>query len=231
MRTCNQARAAGYGCGVIMGTSNVGLIQVARAAWFRSAPIFENRPGAGRFPDLVEKLQAVLADRLVVGVTVTLSKNARVGRSFAIAVMAEAKSSLATAAEASALASRRLGPVLLSAASAASRRRTGVGLLSFFSSCGECWRALGAGQQILAVVVSRNLPSASTRRTIRKKIVLAFKCEHRIDEVVARALFAKLDLEAIGEEGRRFVCSFFSQAEPAQKSLVTGHQVCGIGES
>ena len=51
--------------------------------------------------------------------------------------------------------------------------------------------------------VSRNLPSASTRRTISSEVVLAFEREHRIDQIVPRALLAQLDLQAVGEEGEQ----------------------------
>ena len=53
--------------------------------------------------------------------------------------------------------------------------------------------------------VSRNLPSASTRRTIEQQVVLAFEREHGIDEIVARALLAQLDLQAVGEEGEEVI--------------------------
>ena len=60
---------------------------------------------------------------------------------------------------------------------------------------------LKPASRFLPSSVSRNFPSASTRRTIEEKIVLAFEREHGIDEIVARALLAELDLEAVGEEG------------------------------
>ncbi len=49
---------------------------------------------------------------------------------------------------------------------------------------------------------SRNLPSASTRRTTSSKIVLAFERKHGVDEIMPRALLAQLHLQAVGEERR-----------------------------
>ena len=60
---------------------------------------------------------------------------------------------------------------------------------------------LTPASRFLPSSVSRNLPSASTRRTISNEIVLAFEREHRIDEIVPRALLAQLDFQAVGEEG------------------------------
>ena len=51
--------------------------------------------------------------------------------------------------------------------------------------------------------VSRNLPSASTRRTISRRSSWPFEREHRIDEIVPRALLAQMHLEAVGEEGEQ----------------------------
>ena len=49
--------------------------------------------------------------------------------------------------------------------------------------------------------VSRNLPSASTRRDDHEEIVWPPQREHRIDQIVPRALLAQMHLEAVGEEG------------------------------
>ena len=48
--------------------------------------------------------------------------------------------------------------------------------------------------------VSRNFPQRLDAADDEQKIVLAFQCEHRIDEIVPRALLAQLDFEAVGEE-------------------------------
>ena len=62
-------------------------------------------------------------------------------------------------------------------------------------------RALGAGEQALAVLGVEEFPERLDPADDQQEIVLAFEREYGVDEVVPRALFAELDFEAIGEEG------------------------------
>ncbi len=62
-------------------------------------------------------------------------------------------------------------------------------------------RALGAREQVLAVVGVEEFAERLDAADDQQEIVLAAKREHGIDEVVTRALIAELDLQAIGEEG------------------------------
>ena len=62
--------------------------------------------------------------------------------------------------------------------------------------------------RLLPSSVSRNFPSASTRRTIEQKIVLAFESEHCIDEIVPRTLIAELDFQAIGKKDKQSSLSY-----------------------
>ena len=49
--------------------------------------------------------------------------------------------------------------------------------------------------------VLRNSPSASTRLTISARSSWPPRAEHRVDQVVPRALVAQVHLEPVGEEG------------------------------
>ena len=61
--------------------------------------------------------------------------------------------------------------------------------------------ALGAGQQVLAVVGVEEFPERLDAADDHQEIVLTFERKHRVDEIVPRALFAELDFQAVGEEG------------------------------
>ena len=63
-------------------------------------------------------------------------------------------------------------------------------------------RALGAGEQILAVVGVEEFAERLDAADDQHEVVLACEREHRIDEIVPRALLAELDLQAVGEERR-----------------------------
>ena len=136
--------------------------------------------------------------------TVTLSKKASTwGRSFAMAVMAAAKSSLATAAEASVFATSMARASSFSSACCVELRvgRAGVGLVVLLLLDAEdVGRALGAGQQVLAVVGVEEFAERLDAADDQQQIVLAFEREHGVDQIVPRALLAELDLEAVGEE-------------------------------
>ena len=61
--------------------------------------------------------------------------------------------------------------------------------------------ALGAREQVLAVVGIEEFAECLDAADHHQEVVLAFEREHGIDEIVTRALLAKLDFQAIGEEG------------------------------
>src|SRR5579863_9380805 len=62
-------------------------------------------------------------------------------------------------------------------------------------------RALGAREQILAVVCIEEFSERLDAANYHQQIVLALEREHGIDEIMTRALLAKLDFQAVGEEG------------------------------
>jgi len=66
-------------------------------------------------------------------------------------------------------------------------------------------RALGAGEQARAVIGAKEFAERFDAADDEKQIVLAFALlgEDRIDEVVARALIAKLDLRRSKKKERR----------------------------
>ena len=61
-------------------------------------------------------------------------------------------------------------------------------------------RALVAGEQVLAVLGVEEFSQRLDAADDEEKIVLAFEREHRIDEIVPRALLAELHFQAVGEE-------------------------------
>src|SRR5262249_51779754 len=61
-------------------------------------------------------------------------------------------------------------------------------------------RALVAGEQILAVLHVEEFAECLDSADDEQEIVLTFEREHGVDQVVARALLAQLDLEAVGGE-------------------------------
>ena len=61
---------------------------------------------------------------------------------------------------------------------------------------------LVAGEQVLAVLGVEEFAERLDPADDEQEIVLAFEREHGIDEIVARALLAQLDLQAVGEEER-----------------------------
>ena len=62
--------------------------------------------------------------------------------------------------------------------------------------------ALGAGEQVLAVVGVEKFAERLDAADHHQQIVLASEREHGIDEIVPRALLAELDFQAVGEEGQ-----------------------------
>src|SRR5882672_4609647 len=80
-------------------------------------------------------------------------------------------------------------------------RRTVIGLAVFLLFDAEnIGGALGARQQVLAVVGVEEFAQRLDATDDKKEIVLAFERKHSVDEIVARALLAELDFEAIGKK-------------------------------
>ena len=137
--------------------------------------------------------------------TVVVSKKASIGaRRRASAVIAAAKSSAASA-----------GPSAASAASRAAKRarsavglgEAGVGVERVFDAVlllllgQDVGRALVAGEQVGAVVGGEEVLQGADAGDEQHEVVLAAELEAGVDDVVADALAAEVDLEAIGEEG------------------------------
>ena len=65
-----------------------------------------------------------------------------------------------------------------------------------------------AGEQVLAVVAVEQRAQRLDAADDHQQIVLARQREHRVDQIVPRALVAQIDFEAVGEEGEEVVrCS------------------------
>ena len=73
-------------------------------------------------------------------------------------------------------------------------------VLLFLGAQDVCGAAI-AGQQVLAVLGVEQLSERLDPADDHEKIVLPRQREHRIDQIVARAFFAEVDFQAIGEEG------------------------------
>ena len=58
-----------------------------------------------------------------------------------------------------------------------------------------------AGEQVLAVLGVEQAPERLDAADDHEEIVLAGQREHRVDQIVPRALVAQVDLQAVGEEG------------------------------
>ena len=67
-------------------------------------------------------------------------------------------------------------------------------------------RALGAGEQALAVFGVEEFAERFDAADDQQEIVLAFEREHGIDQIVPRALLAELDFQAVGEEVQEVAC-------------------------
>ena len=128
-----------------------------------------------------------------------------------MAVMAAAKSSRLTAWSASALATPMARASSFSSGwlEQARVRRAGVGgVVLLLLDAEDVRRALGAGEEIFAVVGVEEFAQRLDAADDQHEIVLAGQREHGIDEIVARALLAELDLQAIGEEGEQIAFTF-----------------------
>ena len=62
-------------------------------------------------------------------------------------------------------------------------------------------RALGAGEQVLAVVGVEEFSERLDAADDHQEIVLASEREHGIDQIMPRALLAELNFQTVGEEG------------------------------
>ena len=112
--------------------------------------------------------------------------------------MAAAKSSRATAAVASAAA---VSIALTSSHSSPAGRAHPRGVLVFrivplFLDAEDVGGALVAGEQVFAVLGIEEFAERLDPANDEEQIVLAAEGEHGVDEVVARALIAKLDFQA-----------------------------------
>ena len=74
-------------------------------------------------------------------------------------------------------------------------------------------RALGAREQVLAVVGVEELAERLDPADDHQEIVLALQREHRIDEIVPRALVAELNFQAVGEEGEEILNARLQEPE------------------
>ncbi len=63
-----------------------------------------------------------------------------------------------------------------------------------------------ADEQVLAVVGVEEAPQRLDAAHDHQQVVLAGQREHRVDQIVPRALVAQVDLQAVGEEGEEVVC-------------------------
>ena len=123
--------------------------------------------------------------------------------------MAASKSSAATARVASALAISIACASAFSSGSVVERR---IGRASIFAivllllDADDVGRALVAGEQVIAVLGVEEFSQRLDAADDEKKIVLAFEREHRIDQIVPRALLAELDFQTVGEESQE-VCT------------------------
>ena len=134
-----------------------------------------------------------------------VSKKASIGaRRRASAVIAAAKSSAARAGPSAASAASRAAKRARSA-SVSAKRRSGsreYSTPSFFSSWVEDVRgALVAGEEVRAVVGGEEGLQRADAGDEEDEVVLAAELEAGVDDVVADALAAEVDLEAVGEEG------------------------------
>ena len=77
----------------------------------------------------------------------------------------------------------------------------GLGAVLLFFGAQDVGGAAIAGEQVLAVLGFEQLSERLDPADDHEKIVLPRQREHRIDQIVARAFFAEVDFQAIGEEG------------------------------
>ena len=77
----------------------------------------------------------------------------------------------------------------------------GLGAVLLFLGAQDVGGAAIAGEQILAVLGFEQFSKRLDPADDHEQIVLPRQREHRVDQIVARAFFAEVDFQAIGEEG------------------------------
>ena len=86
----------------------------------------------------------------------------------------------------------------------------GLGAVLLFLGAQDVGGAAIARKQVLAVFGFEQFSERLDPADDHEQIVLARQREHRVDEIVPRALFAQVDFQAVGEEGeevdRRAAC-------------------------
>ena len=81
------------------------------------------------------------------------------------------------------------------------RGREGAGAVLLFLGAQDIGGAAIAGEEILAVVGFEKTAERFDAAHDHQEIVLAGQSEDRVDQIVARALVAEVDFQAVGEEG------------------------------
>ena len=76
-----------------------------------------------------------------------------------------------------------------------------LGAVLLFLGAQDVGGAAIAGEQVLAVLGFEQFSERLDPADDHEKIVLPRQREHRVDEIVPRALFAQVDFQAVGEEG------------------------------
>ena len=76
-------------------------------------------------------------------------------------------------------------------------------IVALFLDAQDVGGALVAGQQVFPILGVEKFAQRLDPADDEEQVVLAFEGEHGIDEIVAGTLLAELDLEAIGEEGKK----------------------------
>ena len=80
-------------------------------------------------------------------------------------------------------------------------------------------RALGAREQVLAVIGIEEFSQCLDAADDHQEIVLALQREHGVDEIVAGTLLAELDFQAVGEESEKITQSLRSLFEWSDQKL------------
>ena len=77
----------------------------------------------------------------------------------------------------------------------------GAGAVLLLLGAQDVGGAAIAGEQVLAVVAVEQLAERLDAAHDHQQVVLARQREHRVDQIVPRALVAQVDFQAVGEEG------------------------------
>ena len=125
-----------------------------------------------------------------------------------MARMAVSKSSVATARVASTLAPSigfRQGLFLRQLVKRRIRCTSVFAFVLLLLDADDVGRALIAGEQVLAILGVEEFPQRLDATDYEEKIVLPFKREHCINQIVSRALLTELDFQTVGEEREKRV--------------------------